>query len=204
MTGRGLRRHAGSPARHMCHIKSQTSPTAPSWAHGLRLQDSGKRLTERKTGRRCIPTRRGAGQKRPHSGLPAGPGHADAIVQRAEVRRIVGREDGVAAPDLADASAPVGRDPVADLAEAWDEKRARDARLHERDRAGQRQSMGGPFRRPTHSTPIFVGKPACASATLTGRAKTGRRLRRAHVPQRDAAHAGGGRGEDRRGLRKAG
>ena len=82
--------------------------------------------------------RRGAGQRRPGRELRTTLRYADAIVQRAEVRRVVGRENGVAAPDLADAPAPVGRDSVAASAGTREDERARDARLHERDGAGQR------------------------------------------------------------------
>lgn len=72
---------------------------------------------------------------RPDRELLAGPALAGVIVHRAVGRRVVGREDGVAATRLADAPAPVGRDPVAGLAGAWEQEGARDARLHERDGA---------------------------------------------------------------------
>ena len=145
-------RMASSPAR-----STRASPGAAA-PHGRPRRRSPLGGTSgSRTGRDALLAR---GSGRPDRDLRPGLPCAGAFVRRAEFRRVVGREDGGAAPGLADAPAPVRLDPVAELPGAREDEPAGDAGLHEWGRTVERQSMGGPFRRPSHSTPIFVGKPA--------------------------------------------
>jgi hypothetical protein len=97
-----------------------------------------------------------SGVRQPRSGLRTTPGNADDVVHRAVDRGVVVRENGVAAGRLADAPAPVGRDPLADPARARRHESADHSGLHEEGRAGQGRSMSEAFRRPCDSTLIFV------------------------------------------------
>jgi hypothetical protein len=146
-----------SPARRMRSGSTSSSPRTPGRKASVRQGTSsssrcaGRLPICRRQRGRLRDTPGGFPRQSPRGvwgslGLPAWPAPADGIVRGAEQGGVVGREDGVAAPDLADASAPVRLDPIAGPAGPGEDERACSAGLHEWGRTERRQSMGGPFR----------------------------------------------------------